>query len=478
MSEFNNSRSKLKNKLLPTLLGIVVLAIGWQLIALQIAYPAIFPPLIELLKETVHLSTSGNFWLEIGYTVVRGLIGFGVAFVFAGILATISVFSSFWKTFFNPIIIVIRSVPVISLALIALLWFAPTQLPVFIALITMFPILYQNNLTGLERTDRRFLEMATVFGKSKTKQFFDIYLPTAKAPVFDGIKTAMGFGWRSIIIGEVLSQPLHGIGTAMKEAQVYINVSELIAWTVIAVLISFAFEYLIKLIQKITRKKRLQDSSLFNIKNISQTTIILSIKATNLKKKFNDTIILNSFNYDFKSDKLYCLKGISGQGKSTFLRLLVGLEKPDSGEIVLAHNSSFGYSFQDIRLLPWLTISENIEYGLNVRLTPKGTTDSLITFLLEKMELKEHADKYPHELSGGQQQRVGLARALASQSDILLLDEPLTGLDKELKLRIISFLSEWFAAYKPLVIWATHENVELIDSDIVIINEFNGDFSK
>ena len=238
-----------KSKLIPTLLSILFLGVVWQLIAFQIGFPAIFPSLVGLLKETGRLVTSENFFIEITFTILRGLIGIAFAFVLAFLLATIAAFSSFWKTFLHPIIVVSRSIPVISLVLIALLWFSPPQLPVFIALITMFPILYQNILTGLEQTDKRYLEMATVFGKSKFNQYFKIYLPSAKVLIYDGIKTAMGFGWRAIIIGEVLAQPIHGIGTSMKQAQAYINVSELIAWTVIAVGISYLFEFIIRQIQ-------------------------------------------------------------------------------------------------------------------------------------------------------------------------------------------------------------------------------------
>ena len=147
--------------------------------------------------------------------------------------------------------VVIRSVPVISLVLIALLWFSPNQLPVFIALLTMWPVLYQNMLNGLESTDERLVEMARVFGKTKMQRLEHIYLPSAKNLIFSGISTAMGFGWRAVIIGEVLSQPFRGIGTGMKTAQAYINISDLIAWTVVAILISYLFEHIIKYIGRI-----------------------------------------------------------------------------------------------------------------------------------------------------------------------------------------------------------------------------------
>ncbi|HEY5589791.1 MAG TPA: ATP-binding cassette domain-containing protein, partial [Paludibacter sp.] len=279
--------------------------------------------------------------------------------------------------------------------------------------------------------------------------------------IYDGISTAMGFGWRAIIIGEVLAQPIHGIGTAMKQAQAFINVSELIAWTVIAVGVSYLFEGIIRLIRKIHFKENLPEATAFEIIKNIQVSEIKIIKIQDIEKRFNDKLIFESFTSVFDNTIVSCIKGTSGKGKTTLLRLIAQLIKADSGNLSLPKSFQLAYSFQDVRLLPWLTVSENIAYVLHNRYIHIQKISNLVTFLLEKMELEEHGHKYPHELSGGQQQRVGLARALAARSDVLLLDEPLTGLDNDLKIRIIDFLSEWISAYRPVVVWATHEHVQL-----------------
>lgn len=451
-----------RNEIIPTILAILFIAILWQLISWQIGFPAIFPSLIDLMKQVFVLFTAQDFLITVSTTIIRGTLGFAIAFILAFLFATIANFSSFAKAFFHPIIIIARSIPVISFVLIAIMWFSPPYLPVFIALITILPILYQNILTGLGNTDIKWIEMAKVFGKSPYLRFITIYLPASKSIIFDGISTAMGFGWRAVIIGEVLAQPIHGIGTSMKQAQAFINVSELIAWTVVAVGVSYLFEGIIKLIRKIHIGISLPTPTIYVQTKTEKLTHIKSIKLENINKSFNDKLVFNSYLIAFDDATVSCIKGPSGIGKTTLLRLIAQLEKPTSGQIIVSKKPiRMAYSFQDIRLLPWLTVSENIAYAIHQKQRLTQETSNLIGYLLKELELTEEANRYPHELSGGQQQRVGLARALAARSEVLLLDEPLNGLDNALKSRVMDFLSEWIAIYKPVVVWATHENVKL-----------------
>ena len=449
-----------KQIIIPTLLAITLIAITWQLIAMWIGFPAIFPSLTHLLNQVICLFLSENFIFIILTTIFRGLMGFLIAFSFALVFASLSAFSQFSKAFFHPIILITRSIPVISIVLLAIFWFLPYNLPIFIAFITMFPILYQNILTGLEQTDLKLVEMAKVFGKSKFNYFKSIYLPSSKSIIFDGISTAMGFGWRAVIIGEVLAQPIHGIGTSMKQAQAFINVSELIAWTVVAIGVSYIFEGIIKFVGNINFRKNALKTMDYKIIYRTKQPDLMAIKTENINKNLNNKIILQSFTTDFENSIVTCIKGPSGIGKTTLLRLISNLEKPDNGIITYKNCNRFAVAFQDLRLIPWLTISENIGYAVSKQIS-KHEKSSMVMYLLKNMELEEHSQKYPNELSGGQQQRVGLARALAAQSEILLLDEPLTGLDNDLKIRIMDFISEWISNYQPIVVWATHENTKL-----------------
>ena len=452
-------------KLLPTFLSVVTILILWQLVAVLVGYPAIFPPLNQLFVDSFQLLLKSDFYTSLGATVLRGMIGFVLSFLLALFAGGIAAHSRFWKQFFNPIVVIIRSVPVISVVLVALLWFSPPQLPVFIALLTMFPVLYQSVLSGFEHVDPKLVEMSTVFGNSKWKTFLKIYLPSAKMLIISGVSTATGFGWRAIIIGEVLAQPIHGIGSGMKMAQVYLNVSELFAWTLVAVFISYLFDLMIHSLAKVRFSSFFTKSEahLFNVdKNVS----IKKITVSNLFKSFGNTAIFENMNFQFSSEKIFLLKAPSGRGKTTYLRLLSGIVKPDSGKIASENCMSVAYSFQDSRLCSWLTVNENIKFAVPIRSKFDEVPDGFINEIITELELTDEINKYPHQLSGGQQQRVALARALAATPDLLLLDEPLNGLDNQLKLKIMKFIDEYILKNKPLVIWATHEDIQLPNADV------------
>jgi len=445
----------MRSKILPVFLSVITLSVLWQVLSVLIGYPAIFPTLPALILNIQKLFTSVNFYEVLSATIVRGLIGCFISFSIAFLLATIATFSTFWRNFFHPIFIVIRSIPVISLVLIALLWFAPDGLPVFIALFTMLPILYQNTLNGLESTDKKYIEMAKIFGKSKTEIFKFIYLPSSRKLIFSGLSTAMGFGWRAIIIGEALAQPSLGIGSSMKQAQTYINVSELIAWTVVAIGISYLFEMIIRYLSHLHVK--------FNhVKHIVRKPAsgTHQINIEDVSKSYNQIKVIENLSISLMTTVAYFLKSASGSGKTTLLRMISGLEKPDSGKIVFSDDFRFACSFQEVRLLPWLTVIENIRFGLRIDKQVDTTFETEINTLSSKLGILHLFDRYPSELSGGEQQRAGIVRAMLSNFDVLLLDEPLTGLDNDLKMKVIDIVETTILKKPFVLIWATHENIE------------------
>jgi len=238
-----------KNKLI-TAGSVVLLILLWKIIASFYASELILPPPESTLIATLKLFVSKNFTSVVGLTILRGIIGFSISFILGIGLGILAGVNGSFHAFLKPILVTLRSTPVISFILLALIWFRVDMVPVFIAFLTMFPFICTNVIDGIKNVDRDLVEMANIYRVSHQKIIQKVYLPAIVPFIFSGASSAMGFGWRAIIIGEVLSQPKFGIGTAMQTAQTYLLVKEVIAWTIIAIIISSFFEMLLRRVER------------------------------------------------------------------------------------------------------------------------------------------------------------------------------------------------------------------------------------
>ncbi len=184
------------------------------------------------------------------------------------------------------------------------------------------------------------------------------------------------------------------------------------------------------------------------------------IKMKDIHKRFGSHTVINGLNLEVKRGEAMGLTGPSGVGKSTILRIIAGLETPDSGFLHVG-SAHIGYVFQEPRLLPWDTILHNVALPLLAQKADKKEAKNTARNLLHQMELSGFENARPHQLSGGMRQRVALARALAVTPDILLLDEPFTGLDKILRESMRRLLDSALENCQAAVIHVTHDPAEL-----------------
>ena len=184
-----------------------------------------------------------------------------------------------------------------------------------------------------------------------------------------------------------------------------------------------------------------------------------------LSFKYDQTSIIEKFDLCANKGSITAIIGESGSGKSTLLRILAGLQSAHQGVFKLddqiifddktsidTHKRKIGLVFQDYTLFPHLTVYQNIAFGMR----QKNKKDR-IQAILKMVELEEDTKKYPYECSGGMQQRIALARALANQPKLLLLDEPFSNLDQELKIRLRSQFIDWAKQEDITLIWVTHD---------------------
>lgn len=226
--------------------SVLFLLAVWKILALYFHSAFIIPQPEDTFLTVLQLFTDKDFLVVAGSTVLRGLVGFIISFFLGLATGIIAGISPGFNAFITPLLVTVRSVPVISLILLALIWFDPGTVPVFIALLTMFPFICTNVSDGIRSVDPGLVEMAVFYKVNKRRIITGVYLPAIVPFIISGASSAMGIGWRAIIIGEVLSQPVYGIGTRMQVAQTFLNVDAVIAWTLIAILISFVFEKMIR----------------------------------------------------------------------------------------------------------------------------------------------------------------------------------------------------------------------------------------
>ncbi len=209
----------------------------------------------------------------------------------------------------------------------------------------------------------------------------------------------------------------------------------------------------------------------------------MSIEIRNLSKRFGSTVVCDHLNLDIASGELVALLGPSGSGKTSLLRIIAGLERPDSGSVLFhGEDATFddvrerhvGFVFQHYALFAHMSIFENVAFGLRVR--PRSTRPSeahikaKVTELLKLVQLDWLADRYPHQLSGGQRQRIALARALAVEPRVLLLDEPFGALDAKVRKELRRWLRRLHDEMHITSVFVTHDQDEAMEvADRVVV---------
>jgi len=200
------------------------------------------------------------------------------------------------------------------------------------------------------------------------------------------------------------------------------------------------------------------------------------VSLKNITKCFDDLVAVKNLNFIVEDDEFVSLLGPSGCGKTTVLRLIAGLEKPTKGEIyengkiVTGPGPDRGMVFQEFALFPWRTVIKNVEFGLEIKGLPKNERRKKALEYIDLVNLEGFEDAHPRELSGGMKQRVGIARALANEPDVLLMDEPFGSLDAQTRnIMQRELLGIWEKTGKT-IIFVTHSVDEaLFLSDRVIV---------
>jgi sulfate transport system ATP-binding protein len=207
----------------------------------------------------------------------------------------------------------------------------------------------------------------------------------------------------------------------------------------------------------------------------------MAIEVRNVSKRFGEFQALDEVSLEVPAGSLTALLGPSGSGKSTLLRVIAGLEVPDSGEIVISgeyatslepQQRGVGFVFQHYAAFKHMTVRDNVAFGLRIRKRPRAEIRERVDRLLELVQLQQFGRRYPAQLSGGQRQRMALARALAVEPEVLLLDEPFGALDAQVRAELRDWLRRLHDEVHVTTVFVTHDQEEAMDvaDQIAVLN--------
>ena len=237
-------------KYLRTILIVLIWLVIWQVLAVIVNNSILLSGPVETVKALVSLGSEPSFYISVGKTVVKILAGFLIGMFLGSIISLLSYRYVIVREFFSPFVSVIKSIPIVSFIIIALIWAGSSNVTIIVSSVISFPIFYKNLLEGLLVTDPKMLDLAKVFEMKTSKKIKYIYLPSLSPHIRSAVSLAIGMAFRGGITAEVVGQPVRSIGNGLYRAKINLATSEMLAWTLVAVLAAFLIERLISFIVK------------------------------------------------------------------------------------------------------------------------------------------------------------------------------------------------------------------------------------
>lgn len=241
ITEHKLRTAPLIRKLLVAALWIAV----WQAAYLLVRQELLLPSPVQTAAKLIELSRTGDFWVSAFMSLLRIVEGFVFGVAAGALLGALTASFSVLYDFFHPAISVIKATPVASFIILALVWIKKPGVPVFIAFLMVLPVIWANVSEGIRQTDKDLLETANIFRFSKKKLISKIYIPSVLPYFFAGCTTGLGFAWKAGIAAEILSLPKYSIGSELYYAKIYIETTDLFAWTSAVILMSIILEKLL-----------------------------------------------------------------------------------------------------------------------------------------------------------------------------------------------------------------------------------------
>ncbi|MCR4702356.1 MAG: ABC transporter permease subunit [Saccharofermentans sp.] len=238
------------NKYIRTAVIVFIWLIIWQILALVINNSILLSGPVETFMALITLGSSPSFYISVGITILKILLGFLIGTLAGTAFSLLSYRFTVVKDFLSPFVSVIKSIPIVSFIIIALIWAGSSNVTIIVSSVISFPIFYKNVLEGLFVTDPKMLDLARVYQMKTSKKIRYIYLPSLSSHIKSAVSLAVGMAFRGGITAEVIGQPVRSIGNGLYRSKINLATSDMLAWTLTAVISAFLVERLISLAVK------------------------------------------------------------------------------------------------------------------------------------------------------------------------------------------------------------------------------------
>ena len=443
---------------------------------------------LDTAAALVRLVPSGEFWGQVAFSALRIVGGAAAGYVCAFALAAVAWRWSAVRTLLQPALSAIKGTPVACVVVLLLIWIGSRNVSAVAVFLMVLPGVYFPVLTGLDELDEGQRELFQAFGAGRMTRLLAHVWPGILPYVTAASRTVLGMSWKAGVAAELIGVPAGSIGERIYQAKLLLETADLFAWTIVVVLISWAFErgVLALLNASVPIGDRLLLAHAGHGVRSSTSSgspgdvTSFGVKAEKLEIGYDGKLVCSPATFEVKPGYTLCLMAPSGTGKTTLLRTLAGLQEPLAGRVEhvgetgtagadTLHGANSGQAvgmvFQDTRLIERLTAIENVYLLAGGACDERRTRD-----LLSELLPAEVLDAPVRELSGGQQRRVELARAFASQASLVLLDEPFTGLDAETHRQALSFIRRHQG--NRAIVLATHDrkDVQALEAETLALN--------
>lgn len=462
---FGNNKEK-KRPGRAGLTGLLWLAI-WQAAAAAAGSGLLLPGPVDTVRALAELLVTGEFYLNIAWTVFRCIIAMGLSFGAGVIFAWCAYRCSAVRSLLSLPVAFFKAVPVMAIIIYVILLADSDWVAVIVCFFMCFPIVYTNILAGLDALSGEYLEVADIYGLKPGQTIRLIYWPGILPQIKASISLIAGLSWKAVVAAEVLSIPKYSLGYEMMNSKYYLETDDLFAYIAVIVVLSLAFEKLVKLALTGIEWRAYEGSKVVSTgKHAAKEAVAIpvTVECQNLSKSFDDKLVLDDVTMSFQSGKATAIMGPSGEGKTTLARIIAGLDTADSGRVDFSEPARVSFLFQEDRLLPWLNIYDNIALAQG-----GAECSARVRALAERLEISDTLWQLPAALSGGMKHRAALARTFAADAELLILDEPFRGLDEELKGRIANNLWETETTGKTVIL-ITHNPDDACDLSDMVIN--------